>query len=72
MTASQNDKARTFRALHERPGAFVIPNPFDAGTARILAGLGFGRSPRPAPAAPSASAAGMAGSRATRPWRTPG
>jgi 2-methylisocitrate lyase-like PEP mutase family enzyme len=41
MTATQNDKARTFRALHERPGAFVIPNPFDLGTARILAGLGF-------------------------------
>ena len=41
MTASQNDKARTFRALHERPGALVIPNPFDLGTARILAGLGF-------------------------------
>jgi 2-methylisocitrate lyase-like PEP mutase family enzyme len=41
MTATQNDKARTFRALHERPGAVVIPNPFDLGTARILAGLGF-------------------------------
>jgi 2-methylisocitrate lyase-like PEP mutase family enzyme len=27
--------------LHERPGAFVIPNPWDVGTARILAGLGF-------------------------------
>jgi 2-methylisocitrate lyase-like PEP mutase family enzyme len=41
MTASQIEKANAFRALHERPGAFVIPNPFDAGTARILAGLGF-------------------------------
>ena len=41
MTASQIDKAKAFRALHERPGAFVIPNPFDVGTARILAGLGF-------------------------------
>jgi 2-methylisocitrate lyase-like PEP mutase family enzyme len=38
---SQSDKAKAFRALHQRPGAFVIPNPFDAGTARILAGLGF-------------------------------
>jgi 2-methylisocitrate lyase-like PEP mutase family enzyme len=38
---SQADKAATFRALHERPGAFVIPNPWDAGTARLLAGLGF-------------------------------
>jgi 2-methylisocitrate lyase-like PEP mutase family enzyme len=41
MQSSQLDKARTFRALHERPGAFVIPNPWDVGTARILAGLGF-------------------------------
>lgn len=41
MSASQSEKARAFRALHERPGAFVIPNPFDIGTARILAGLGF-------------------------------
>jgi 2-methylisocitrate lyase-like PEP mutase family enzyme len=30
-----------FRDLHTRPGAFVIPNPWDAGTARILASLGF-------------------------------
>jgi len=41
MSASQSDRARAFRALHERPGAFVIPNPYDVGTARILAGLGF-------------------------------
>jgi 2-methylisocitrate lyase-like PEP mutase family enzyme len=41
MQSSQYDKARAFRALHERPGAFVIPNPWDLGTARILAGLGF-------------------------------
>jgi 2-methylisocitrate lyase-like PEP mutase family enzyme len=41
MTVSQADKARKFRALHEAPGAFVIPNPWDAGSARILAGLGF-------------------------------
>lgn len=30
-----------FRRLHERDGAFVMPNPFDVGTARLLAGLGF-------------------------------
>lgn len=30
-----------FRALHEGPGTFIIPNPWDAGTARILASLGF-------------------------------
>jgi 2-methylisocitrate lyase-like PEP mutase family enzyme len=38
---SQTDKAIAFRALHERPGAFIIPNPWDAGTARLLAALGF-------------------------------
>jgi 2-methylisocitrate lyase-like PEP mutase family enzyme len=41
MTVSQVEKANAFRALHEGPGAFVIPNPYDVGTARILAGLGF-------------------------------
>jgi len=41
MTASQHDKAVRFRTLHEGPGAFVIPNPWDAGSARVLAGLGF-------------------------------
>ncbi len=34
-------KFRRFRALHDGPGAFVIPNPWDAGTARILTELGF-------------------------------
>lgn len=38
---TQAEKAATFRALHARPGAFVIPNPWDAGTARLLASLGF-------------------------------
>lgn len=32
---------QTFRALHEQSGAFVIPNPWDIGSARILAGMGF-------------------------------
>lgn len=41
MTVSQNRKAETFRALHARSGAFVIPNPWDAGSARILASMGF-------------------------------
>jgi 2-methylisocitrate lyase-like PEP mutase family enzyme len=41
MTVSQSDKATRFRALHQGPEAFVIPNPWDAGSARILAGLGF-------------------------------
>jgi 2-methylisocitrate lyase-like PEP mutase family enzyme len=41
MPATQAEKAERFRALHARAGAFVIPNPWDAGTARILAALGF-------------------------------
>src|SRR5918996_3709256 len=41
MGTSQSDRARAFRALHEGSGAFVMPNPWDVGTARILAGLGF-------------------------------
>lgn len=32
---------RAFRQLHEGPGAFIIPNPWDVGTARMLAALGF-------------------------------
>jgi len=38
---SQSEKAARFVALHEAPGAFVIANPWDAGSARLLAGLGF-------------------------------
>lgn len=38
---TQTEKASRFRALHQRAGAFLIPNPWDAGSARILAGLGF-------------------------------
>ena len=41
MSLTQGDKAARFRALHQGPGAFVIPNPWDAGSARVLAGLGF-------------------------------
>ena len=41
MTVSQAEKGRRFQALHARPGIFVIPNPWDAGSARILAALGF-------------------------------
>src|SRR5438105_2791263 len=41
MTTSQLDKATRFRALHEGPGAFVIPNPWDAGSACVLTALGF-------------------------------
>jgi 2-methylisocitrate lyase-like PEP mutase family enzyme len=38
---AQPEKARRFRALHARPGAFVIPNPWDVGSAKLLEGLGF-------------------------------
>ena len=37
----QVDKARAFQKLHTRAGAFVMPNPWDAGSARLLAALGF-------------------------------
>src|ERR1700733_14310447 len=38
---TQREKGEIFRALHQRPGAFIIPNPWDIGTARMLAHLGF-------------------------------
>jgi 2-methylisocitrate lyase-like PEP mutase family enzyme len=55
---SQLDKANRFRALHAAPGAFVIGNAWDAGSARILAGVGF-----VALATSSGAAAGMLGRR---------
>ena len=41
MSVTQNEKGFCFRALHDGPGAFVIPNPWDVGSALMLAGLGF-------------------------------
>src|ERR1051326_6286611 len=41
LTATQNEKAVRFRALHDGPGAFIIPNPWDVASARILEGLKF-------------------------------
>ena len=38
---TQAQKAEAFAALHARPGCFVLPNPWDAGTAKILTALGF-------------------------------
>ncbi len=38
---TQAEKGRIFRSLHERDFAFIIPNPWDAGSARLLAHLGF-------------------------------
>ena len=58
MPTAQSEKAQRFQALHHRPGAFLIPNPWDAGSARILASLGF-----EALATSSAAAAGVHGRR---------
>jgi 2-methylisocitrate lyase-like PEP mutase family enzyme len=55
---NQTDKANQFRALHTAPGVFVIANAWDAGSARILSGLGF-----VALATSSGAAAGMLGRR---------
>jgi len=41
MDSTQHEKAIRFRALHEAPGVFLIPNPWDTLSARILTGLGF-------------------------------
>jgi 2-methylisocitrate lyase-like PEP mutase family enzyme len=38
---TQAEKTAAFRALHERPGCFLIPNPWDAGSAKVLAALGY-------------------------------
>ena len=38
---TQHQRAETFRALHQRPGIFVMPNPWDAGSAKLFASLGF-------------------------------
>ena len=58
MTTDQHARAERFRRLHAGPGAFVIANPWDAGSARLLAGLGF-----EALATSSGAAAGMLGRR---------
>src|SRR5271170_2306144 len=58
MATTQSEKAALFRALHKGPGAFLIPNPWDAGSARVLASLGF-----KALATSSAASAGMLGRR---------
>ena len=40
-TSTSSDKGRDFRSLHQGEGAFIMPNPWDVGTARILASQGF-------------------------------
>jgi 2-methylisocitrate lyase-like PEP mutase family enzyme len=64
MAATQADKAARFKALHEGPGAFVIANPWDAGSARVLAALGF-----QALATSSGASAGVLGRRDGRVTR---
>jgi 2-methylisocitrate lyase-like PEP mutase family enzyme len=58
MSVDQNEKAARFRALHEGPGTFLLPNPWDVASVRTLAGLGF-----PALATSSAAAAATLGRR---------
>lgn len=58
MNVTQTDKALRFQALHRGPGAFVMPNPWDGGSACLLAGLGF-----QALATSSGAAAGTLGRR---------
>ena len=58
MPASQTDKANRFRALHQGPRAFLIANAWDAGSTRILTGLGF-----QAIATSSGASAGILGKR---------
>jgi 2-methylisocitrate lyase-like PEP mutase family enzyme len=41
MPPTQSEKGAHFQQMHARPGAFVIPNPWDAGSARLLTSLGF-------------------------------
>lgn len=41
MSLTQNERAIRFRDLHNGPEVFVIPNPWDVPSARILAGFGF-------------------------------
>ncbi len=38
---TREEKYKAFQALHQRPGVFIIPNPWNAGSAKILAALGF-------------------------------
>src|SRR6185312_14247926 len=58
MDSTQHEKAIRFRALHDAPGVFLIPNPWDTLSARILTGLGFS-----ALATSSAAAAAVQGRR---------
>ncbi|MBI3885854.1 MAG: isocitrate lyase/phosphoenolpyruvate mutase family protein [Opitutae bacterium] len=58
------DKVRRFQELHAAPGVFLLPNPWDAGSARLLAALGFS-----ALATSSVACAGVLGRRDGRTTR---
>jgi 2-methylisocitrate lyase-like PEP mutase family enzyme len=64
MTVTQAAKAQQFRALHEAPGAFVVANVWDGGSARMMASLGFA-----ALATSSGASAGLLGRRDGRVTR---
>src|SRR5437868_8486187 len=64
MTVTQTEKAKQFRALHEAPGAVVIANVWDGGSARMMAGVGFA-----ALATSSGASAGLLGRRDGRVTR---
>ena len=55
---NREEKVARFRKLHAGQRAFVLPNPWDAGSARVLAGLGY-----PALATSSGACAGVLGRR---------
>jgi len=61
---TREEKLASFRALHAGPRAFVLPNPWDAGSARVLAGLGYA-----ALATSSGACAGVLGRRDGRVTR---
>ncbi len=65
MRVSQADKAKQFRALHEAPGAFVIANVWDGGSARMMAAIGF-----KALATSSGASAGLLGRRSGKPLQS--
>jgi 2-methylisocitrate lyase-like PEP mutase family enzyme len=58
MAQTQKDKAERFQSLHLGPEVFLMPNPWDGGSSRLLAGLGF-----KALATSSAASAGVLGRR---------
>ena len=65
---TQAQKAIAFRALHARGHAFIIPNPWDVGTASLLKQLGFEARPLPARVTPFLQVSAITPSVATKCW----